>query len=154
MKVLDATFGVAFALLSAGALSACSCNWRRFRRERACSPLDDLDLEPIEAPRDAPKTWDPPGRVNDARRALGYASVAENRYVNCLLIGEVLLLIAGAGLGAAVASTPWRHAAAESSAGIFLLVGAGGVALRMRANRVWEPVERRYRERYRQLVKG
>jgi hypothetical protein len=139
-------------MLGGVAFIACACNWQRFINERTRSPLDDLDLDGLEAPRDAPKTWEPPGQLNDAQRALGYASVAEDRYLNCVLIGEGLLLIAGAGLGAAVASAPWRHAAAAWSAGIFVLLGTGGVGFRLRANQIWEPIERRYRERYRQLV--
>jgi hypothetical protein len=140
------------ALASLPALLAARCNWRRYRASSRRSPLHGLDLSTVDDWReDHPSTWEAPDAIAEPLRALAFARLADNRVVAHTLVGELVVLAAGAALGSSIVTALWNSTAQWASV-VALSAGAFGVALRMRATRVWAAHRDRYERRYEELA--
>jgi hypothetical protein len=110
--------------------------------------LEGIDLSGaiIDWPR-PPRHWPVAADIADPCDAAAYASLAEDRLLNCVLLGELVTLVAGAAVGTALASfdLTWRR---SWVLGVAILITLFGIFMRTWGTRVWEPVYVTYRSRY------
>jgi hypothetical protein len=148
--ILVTAFGVCFfGALAWYALHAAVCNWRRFLAVRRRPPLDGVDAESSLRARavvSVPWRWPSSSDIRSGTEAEAYARLAEERAATFAMAGELLVLFAGAMLGALMPMALRREWAAWLLATPFL-VGSLGVILRRRAAQVYEPLIPNYRAR-------
>jgi hypothetical protein len=122
-------------------------NIAEFRRVRARAPLVNAEILGVAAPRTTmPRGWPQPSTIDDRRIVAAYRDYARDRGESLALLGELLVLAAGAALGASIPSVVaggW-HA---WPAALALVVGAFGVLLRRRAEQRWSDVAARFERR-------
>jgi hypothetical protein len=123
------------------------CNVRHVRTARAAAPLDGLDLSEAEiVPTSTPRRWPVVEELDDPQAAAAYASLADDHAVALAILGELLVLMAGATVGATL---PGFGHTRES-----WIIAAGGLAavigfmVRLVADRYWAAVSQRYAQRY------
>lgn len=148
---------VVAALFLVGSLYASArgfaCNRRRWRDARRRAPLDGVDLTGATVgPVPTPPGWPAEADITEPAIAAGYAAVAADRIVNRVLLGEVLLVTAGAMLGSVILKAIRLHPGAVAAAFVALALLGLAVVTRVRVTRYWAPIEERYRRRYAELA--
>lgn len=133
---LFAVAGLGLAALAATLLRAARRSFDRYRVERRLPPLHYLDDSALLSirPRKLPRHWPAPDTVSGQRRAF-YALLANEHADLCEFLGELVLLIGGAGAGATINTL-------RSTGGTYLfagavLLGGGGVFLRGNTAKTW-----------------
>lgn len=93
-----------------------------------------------------PRRWPQAKSISSSAEAEGYALLAAERSSGCVLLGEALILMAGAMLGAFVSVMATRSWALQLLA-LPIVIGIVGTVIRSRASTLYGPMIGYYRER-------
>lgn len=123
------------------------CNLRGLQRTGHTPPLEVDEILAQTAPPSAPDLpWPAPDELVDYRIAAAYRDYARERRETVVLMGELVLLTAGAALGASLPAV-MRGGWHAWPAGLSLLAGALGVYLKRQGEQKWTHVASRYERR-------
>ena len=155
LTVVTAVLTAAFLVAAAAAAFATRCNWQRFASSRQSAPLDGLvdRIAVHPAVLRPPRRWPSAEDTRTATEALAYAALAEDRADARQLHGELLLLTAGAALGATLPQAV-HHTWGVYASGAILLLGAVAHLLRQRVAGYWRPLVEDYTRRHADLAGG
>lgn len=142
---------VVYTALFVAAAAACALvstrNFRTARRVRTQPPFDDVEIlaaTPLQ--RRVPPGWPEPKAISEQRVAAAYRDYARDHADTRAVEGELMILVAGAALGASIADAMhggW-HVWPPSLA---LLLGAIGVMVREFLPLKWTKIATRYERR-------
>jgi hypothetical protein len=147
-------WAIACLVLAAGSTRFAMRNLAEFRRARTREPLEVGEILSGEPPRSVvPDSWPSPATICQQQSAAAYRDYARERRESVVLTGELMLLTAGAGLGASLASL-LRGGWHMLPAAVALLVGAFGIIIKRHGEQRWTDVARLYERRRAQLHGG
>lgn len=129
VRLLLALLGLVLLLPATAAARASRCNLRRTREAFSHPPLARLTPAVLAAqtPRGLPARWPYPATLNSEMRA-AYGRLARDRADSRTLIGELVLIVAGAAAGASITSAV-SNPRATWGLTLALLLGIVGVLL-------------------------
>jgi hypothetical protein len=152
--VLSGLWAIACLVLAVGSTRVALRNLAEFRRTRTREPLEVGEIFSGEPPRSVvPDSWPSPASVDQQRTAAAYRDYARERRESVILTGELMLLTAGAGLGASLALL-LRGGWHMLPSAVALLVGALGIIVKRHGEQRWTDVARLYERRRAQLHDG
>ena len=143
-RLLLALGAVVLLPLALGAARASVCNVRLAREAFALPPLAKVTpaVLAIQSPRGLPPRWPRPTSLTGDMRS-AYARLARDRADNRTLVGELILIVAGAAAGAAITSA-FRSTPGTWGLTLALLLGAVGILLRTFAAQRWNEIAEEY----------
>jgi hypothetical protein len=144
-------YAVLTALVAAASGAAAWRNVAQFLVVRELAPLVEAEVLATAPPEHGvPGGWPSPARIDDVRVAAAYRDYARDRRMSLLVLGELVVLTAGAGMGATLPLV-LRGGWYLWPSGVALLAALVGLFMRLRAQNAWTQIARQYELRRVQL---